>query len=51
MEARHILEAYDIRVPIARVAKNIEEAKIVVKETGYPVVLKSTLRIFFINPM
>lgn len=40
MEARHILEAYDIRVPIARVAKNIEEAKIVVKETGYPVVLK-----------
>jgi acetyl coenzyme A synthetase (ADP forming)-like protein len=40
MEARHILEAYDIRVPVAMVAKNIEEAKTVVKETGYPVVLK-----------
>ena len=40
MEARGILEAYGIRVPIAKVARDLKEARKVVKLTGYPVVLK-----------
>ena len=40
MEARGILEAYGIRVPIAKVARDLREARKVVKLTGYPVVLK-----------
>jgi len=40
MESRGILEAYGIRVPIAKVARDLKEAREVVKLTGYPVVLK-----------
>ena len=40
MESRGILEAYGIRVPIAKVARDLKEARGVVKLTGYPVVLK-----------
>ncbi|MCL5069323.1 MAG: acetate--CoA ligase family protein [Actinobacteria bacterium] len=40
MESRGVLEAYGIRVPIAKVARDLKEAKEVVKLTGYPVVLK-----------
>jgi acyl-CoA synthetase (NDP forming) len=40
MEARGILEAYGIRVPIAKVARDLKEARKVVKLTGYQVVLK-----------
>jgi len=40
MEAREILEAYNIRVPQAELARDIKEAKEIVKKMGYPVVLK-----------
>jgi acetyltransferase len=40
MESRGILEAYGIRIPIAKVARDLKEAREVVKLTGYPVVLK-----------
>lgn len=40
MESREILEAYNIRVPKAKVAKDIREAKEIIKITGYPAVLK-----------
>lgn len=40
MESRSVLEAYNIRVPKAELAKDIREAKEVVKKIGYPVVLK-----------
>ncbi|MBN1298308.1 MAG: acetate--CoA ligase family protein [Actinobacteria bacterium] len=40
MEARDILTAYNIRVPYAGVAKNITDAHDIIKNTGYPVVLK-----------
>ncbi len=40
MEARKILEAYKIRVPVAEVAKTIDSAKKITKEIGYPIVLK-----------
>lgn len=39
-ESREILEAYNIRVPEAKVAKDIKEAKEIIKTTGYPAVLK-----------
>lgn len=40
MEARGILEAYNVRVPKAMVAHDVIEAKEIVKKIGYPVVLK-----------
>lgn len=40
MEAREILAAYDIRVPYGAVAKNITDAKEIIKKTGFPVVMK-----------
>ena len=40
MEAREVLEAYNIRIPAARVAKNVDDAREIVKDIGYPVVLK-----------
>jgi acetate---CoA ligase (ADP-forming) len=39
-ESRGILKAYNIRVPEAEVAKDIKEAKEIIKITGYPAVLK-----------
>ncbi len=39
-EARKILEAYNIRVPQAITAKNVQEAKKFTAKIGYPVVLK-----------
>jgi acetyltransferase len=39
-ESRGILKAYNIRVPEAKVAKDIKEAKEIIKITGYPAVLK-----------
>jgi len=40
IEARKILEAYGVRVPRAKVARDIEEAKKIAKDIGYPLVLK-----------
>ncbi len=40
LEARKILEAYEIPVPRAEVAEDIAEAKEEAKKIGYPVVLK-----------
>ena len=40
LEARKILEAYRIPLPRARLAKDVEEAKKIAKEIGYPLVLK-----------
>ena len=40
MQSRAVLEAYDIRVPTAKVAKDTNEAKKIAKTIGYPVVLK-----------
>ncbi len=40
LEARKILKAYGIAIPRAEVARDIEEAKKIAKEIGYPVVLK-----------
>ncbi len=40
LEARKILEAYGIAIPKAEVARDIEEAKKIAKDIGYPVVLK-----------
>ena len=40
LESRKILEAYDIPVPKASVAKDIAQAKKMAAEIGYPVVLK-----------
>ncbi len=40
MESRRVLEAYNINVPKAELAKDIEEAKKIAGQIGYPVVLK-----------
>jgi len=40
MEAREILEAYDIRMPKAELAFDIDEAKEIAGRIGYPLVLK-----------
>ncbi len=40
MEAREILEAYDIRMPKAELACDIDEAKEIAGRIGYPLVLK-----------
>jgi len=40
MEARTILEAYNIDIPKAELAKDIDEAKKIAEKIGYPVVLK-----------
>lgn len=40
MEAREILEAYDIRIPKAELACDIDEAKEIAGRIGYPLVLK-----------
>ena len=40
MEAREILEAYDIRIPKADLAFDIDEAKEIAGRIGYPLVLK-----------
>ena len=40
MESREILEAYDIRIPKAELACDIDEAKEIAGRIGYPVVLK-----------
>lgn len=40
MEAREILEAYDIRLPKAELACDIDEAKEIAGRIGYPLVLK-----------
>jgi acetate---CoA ligase (ADP-forming) len=40
MEARQVLEAYGIRIPFAKVAKNIDEAKTIAEKIGFPMVLK-----------
>lgn len=40
LEARKILKAYGIAIPKAKVARDIEEAKKIAEEIGYPVVLK-----------
>lgn len=40
MESRGVLEAYGVKVPTAKVAKNIEQAKEIVSGIGFPVVLK-----------
>ena len=40
MEGREILEAYDIRMPKAELAFDIDEAKEIASRIGYPLVLK-----------
>ncbi len=40
IEARGILEAYDIRIPEAELASDINEAKKIAERIGYPLVLK-----------
>ncbi len=40
IEAREILEAYDIRIPKAELACDIDEAKEIAGRIGYPLVLK-----------
>jgi acetyl coenzyme A synthetase (ADP forming)-like protein len=40
MEARKILEAYNIRIPKAELARGIDEAKEIADRIGYPLVLK-----------
>ncbi len=40
MEARRVLEAYNIKIPRAELAKDIEEAKQLAKDIKYPLVLK-----------
>ncbi|MBC7333219.1 MAG: acetate--CoA ligase [Actinobacteria bacterium] len=40
MESRRILEAYNIKVPQAELARDVKEAKEIARRIGYPVVLK-----------
>ena len=40
IEARKILKAYGIKLPRAKMARDIEEAKKIAKDIGYPLVLK-----------
>ncbi len=40
LEARNVLDAYDIKIPKAELAADIDEAKKIAKELGYPLVLK-----------
>ncbi|MGM0367360.1 MAG: acetate--CoA ligase family protein, partial [Actinomycetota bacterium] len=40
MEARRVLEAYNIRIPKAELARDIEEAKQLAEDIKYPLVLK-----------
>lgn len=40
MEARTVLEAYGIDIPQAKLATDVNEAKMIAKKIGYPLVLK-----------